>query len=49
VENGRLIDRKLNVAMTRARQQLLMTGRQDVLVCNPLLAEIVSRYDTKAL
>ena len=49
VENGRMIDRKLNVAMTRARQQLLMTGRQDVLVCNPLLAEIVSRYGTKAL
>jgi superfamily I DNA and/or RNA helicase len=44
VENGRLIDRKLNVAMTRARRQLLMTGRTEVLRCNPLFGEIIMEY-----
>ena len=43
-ENGHVIDRKLNVAMTRARKQLLMTGEPEVLSQNPLFAELIRRY-----
>jgi superfamily I DNA and/or RNA helicase len=43
-ENGRLIDRKLNVAMTRARRQLIMTGRSDVLSHAPIFRELIDTY-----
>ena len=43
-EGGRVIDRKLNVVMTRARKQLLMTGNEEVLSQNPLFAELIRRY-----
>jgi superfamily I DNA and/or RNA helicase len=43
-ENGRTIDRKLNVALTRARKQLLITGCAAVLQHNPLFAEFIRRY-----
>ena len=43
-EDGHTIDRKLNVAMTRARKQLLMTGRQDVLKQNKIFKELIHRY-----
>lgn len=43
-EDGKVIDRKLNVAMTRARKQFLMTGYEPVLTKNPLFAELIHRY-----
>ena len=43
-ESGRLIDRKLNVAMTRARKQLLMTGHVPTLCQDELFAELIRRY-----
>lgn len=43
-DHGHTIDRKLNVAMTRARKQLLMTGNEQVLSTNPLFAELMKRY-----
>ncbi|MBR6605601.1 MAG: hypothetical protein IKK92_07015, partial [Prevotella sp.] len=45
-ENGRVIDRKLNVAITRARKQMIMTGNADVLNRNSIFAEIIRRYRT---
>ncbi|MCH5306656.1 MAG: DNA2/NAM7 family helicase [Prevotella sp.] len=43
-ESGQLIDRKLNVVMTRARCQLLMTGNVRVLSQNSLFRELIRRY-----
>jgi hypothetical protein len=45
VENGQLIDRKLNVAMTRARRQLIMTGRKEVLNTSKLFRELIACYE----
>ncbi len=44
VEHTLPIDRKLNVAMTRARLQLIMTGNAQVLGHNPLFREIIESY-----
>ena len=43
-EHGQPIDRKLNVAMTRARRQLIMTGRADILRQVPLFRDIIDMY-----
>jgi len=40
-ENGNLIDRKLNVAITRARKQLHIIGNEKLLVKNPLYKELI--------
>ncbi len=42
--NGKVIDRKLNVAITRARKQLLITGNTQILSLNPLFKELIKRY-----
>lgn len=40
-EDGMLIDRKLNVAMTRARKQLVMLGDRGVLCRNELFRQLI--------
>lgn len=41
IDEGRLIDRKLNVAMTRARRQMIMTGNVEVLSTNPVFDRLI--------
>jgi superfamily I DNA and/or RNA helicase len=43
-EDGYNIDRKLNVAMTRARKQLIMTGNAALLKRNKIFSELIARY-----
>jgi len=43
-ESGHTIDRKLNVAMTRARKQLLMVGQETVLSENEIFKTLIARY-----
>jgi superfamily I DNA and/or RNA helicase len=44
IEDGQLIDRKLNVAMTRAQEHLIMIGNRVVLSKNPLYAQLIQDY-----
>ena len=46
-ENGVLIDRKLNVALTRARKRLVMMGVPEILKENVIYAQLISAYDRK--
>ncbi len=46
-ENGVLIDRKLNVALTRARKRLIMMGVPEILKENAIYAQLISAYDRK--
>ena len=43
-DGGRIIDRKLNVAMTRARKQLLMTGVTNILRHNKIFDALIEQY-----
>lgn len=42
-ENGRTIDRKLNVTLTRARRQMILTGNPEILSHNSVYAELMER------
>ena len=43
-EDGTLVDRKLNVALTRARRQMIITGRPDLLKYVPLFQQCITLY-----
>ena len=46
--DGTPIDRKLNVALTRARKQMIVVGRKDILSHVPLFRQLISEYDVTA-
>lgn len=47
VEDGKAIDRKLNVAITRARKQLILTGNEATLRQNQLFSELIDYIKRK--
>ena len=46
-ENGRIVDRKLNVALTRARKRLILTGNEPTLCSNPLFNNLIGYIKEK--
>lgn len=44
-DHGMLIDRKLNVAMTRARRQLIMVGNSELLTQKPLFKKMIGEIE----
>lgn len=42
-ENGRVIDRKLNVTLTRARRQMILTGNPEILSGSDVYAGLMER------
>ena len=48
VEDGKIIDRKLNVALTRARKQVILTGNVPTLSHNLLFKQLIEEVQEKA-
>ena len=46
---GQPIDRKLNVALTRARHQTILVGNPDVLNHNPLYSQLIRQYPSNKI
>ena len=44
-ENGTVIDRKLNVALTRAREQMLLIGNRHLLCQNPVFKSLIEQTE----
>ena len=42
-DNGAIIDRKLNVALTRAREQMLLIGNKDLLCMNEVFKSLIEQ------
>ena len=47
VEDGKPIDRKLNVAITRARKQLILTGNEATLRQNFLFSKLIDYIEKR--
>ncbi len=48
VEDGRIIDRKLNVAITRARKQMIITGNPKILSGNAIFKSLIDYIQSKS-
>jgi len=48
-DNGIWIDRKLNVALTRAQKQLFVTGNKAILCHSPIYNKFMERYEINGL
>jgi hypothetical protein len=46
-DEGQTIDRKLNVALTRARRQMILVGRPAILRQNPLYRQLIDKFSVK--
>lgn len=46
-DNSLLIDRKLNVALTRARKQMIITGNPSIVSKDPLFQQLITFIDRK--
>jgi hypothetical protein len=46
-DNGKLIDRKLNVVLTRARKQLHLIGNEELLSKNPIYKQLIEHVKNK--
>ena len=46
-DEGQTVDRKLNVALTRARRQMILVGHPAILRQNPLYCQLIDKFSVK--